>query len=228
MADGDLGGAGDNPNAPIFPGRPGPRTARELFDECEEALRLIGTREIEDRASAALFRRWQEAMRAISDVEPEPYPDWLRRQLPAYLQQSSMWTPVSSMNLELLADSIERVKVWCDARTLEEKAEALEPRDAATRDQKTGPDGLIPPNKLRIGGRVIEMEPIPWRLLRFIWDAMPVEIEDACQEVWGGRPGEIADNALKVALAKVNKALSDVNASWRLSSKNGYLDRKQT
>jgi hypothetical protein len=126
MADGDIGGARDDPNAPIFPGRPAPKTARALFDECEEALRLVDSSHvgIEHRAAAALFMRWQGAMRAIGDAEPEPYPEWLRRELPAYLQQSSMWTPVSSMNLELLADSINAHKKWCKTQMADEALRA--------------------------------------------------------------------------------------------------------
>jgi hypothetical protein len=117
MADGDVGGARDDPDAPIFPGRPTPRTAIALFEECEEALRLVDSRAIERRAAAGLFNRWQGAMRAIDDAEPEPYPEWLRHDLPAYMQQSSMWTPVSSMNLEQLRQSIAGVRNWSKART---------------------------------------------------------------------------------------------------------------
>lgn len=86
------------------------------------------------------------------------------------------------------------------------------------------PDGPRNPNRFYYGGRSAELEPIPFRLLRRVWNEPEgVPVDDLVEQVWGG---SASDAAMQSAKAKVNGAIASIDAPFQLHARNGrfFLD----
>ena len=91
------------------------------------------------------------------------------------------------------------------------------------------PDGLEPPNRLRLNGKLYDLPPIPWKLLHFILtcEGETACITDAVEAAWGH---DASDGAFKKAVYDLNRKLEEIGAPYSVSTKQGYviLDRYPT
>ncbi len=87
-------------------------------------------------------------------------------------------------------------------------------------------NGPVPPNILGFEGKTVVLEPIPWKLVEFMWNRESALSSQVCRHVWGESRELMPEHALKIAQQKANKALTTIGASWRLGLKNGYVVKK--
>lgn len=83
-------------------------------------------------------------------------------------------------------------------------------------------DGPIPPYGFRFGGQTIDVPPIPWRLLSFMWRKESESIDSVECNVWG-HDQDVGASALKSAIHALNNCLQQVGFPKYLARKNGHL-----
>lgn len=210
-------------STPVFGGDP-PTTFQALISECDDLASSLNWRFISPHHAMEVFDRWKRVMSGLStdpqlmapDVLPKPDPH--RRGFVMHGPHA----PVASVlgaRPNLLRNHAQAVKNWCLAMTSQSTAGGRTRSSAAS-----VADGPHPPNCLVLNGRETTLEPVPWRLVECIWGReMALEI-DVCNYVWSD--GDVADNSLKIAITKANRALEEVGADWTLRKKNGYVCKK--
>jgi hypothetical protein len=84
------------------------------------------------------------------------------------------------------------------------------------------PDGPEPPTSFWYKNAPAQLEPLPWKLLKHVWNApeQRSEVETAIEAVWGDHASK---DAVESAKRKVNKALEKVCVGRFLQIKNGYI-----
>jgi len=85
-------------------------------------------------------------------------------------------------------------------------------------------DGPIPPNKFRYAGKTIELEPIPWRLLDFLWprkEPVEEENEDMLKHVWG--KDIVSPGAVRNAVVRCNNAFTEAGIPCTIERKSGWV-----
>ena len=93
-------------------------------------------------------------------------------------------------------------------------------------EMQSEPDGPHPPNRLVFRGTEATLEPIPWRLIEYMWSRQQAAADDVCRHVWGESGERVGEGAVKVAQNKVNKALKSLGVPWRLRTKAGHLVKR--
>jgi hypothetical protein len=83
-------------------------------------------------------------------------------------------------------------------------------------------DGPHAPNQLSWGGESDTLEPIPWKLVNYMWSIETAAIRDVMEAAWGH---ECTGEALKAALRKANDALTKLAVPWSLSKQSSYIVR---
>lgn len=110
-------------------------------------------------------------------------------------------------------------------KRLNAKIEAEESKGPQHSQTTTGEgnDGPHPPNLFRWGGKTVELPPIPWKLLKAIWDAVGKRMltNDAGMAVW--EDDEYSRDAMNAAKKRVNQSITDAGCPLSLREKNGYL-----
>jgi hypothetical protein len=74
------------------------------------------------------------------------------------------------------------------------------------------------------GGHAYPLPPIPFHLLRALWDKESVSESDVAEEVWGN--DDVSQKAIKSALCKLNQCLRKANVPFRYHQKAGYFVKK--
>jgi hypothetical protein len=96
----------------------------------------------------------------------------------------------------------------------------------AFRGASPEPDGPELPDKLRFNGQEIDVEPIPLRLIDYMWNRDKAKIDAVCASVWGEKGDADNANAFKAAQRRANRSLSQLRVPWRISTKQGYVSKK--
>lgn len=95
---------------------------------------------------------------------------------------------------------------------------------AADQPQPVWNDGPVPPNRLRWKKETHTVQPIPWRLLDFMWSRERAAEDDVAVHVWGEAEAHPPSNsALKSAISRANDALLSVKIPGALGQNNGYI-----
>ena len=84
------------------------------------------------------------------------------------------------------------------------------------------PDGPQPPCKFYYKQNCVELAPIPWRLLDFMWKHRVALIDEAFEAVWE-HENQRSPDALDAAKRRVNAALLKINASMVITEKSGSI-----
>jgi hypothetical protein len=85
------------------------------------------------------------------------------------------------------------------------------------------PDGPELPGKFWLDGKLIELPPVPLKLLTYLSGKECVPIKDVEKAVWG--TAARTENRLKSALKVVNQALLDANVQHTYGKKKEYIRR---
>lgn len=83
-------------------------------------------------------------------------------------------------------------------------------------------NGPQPPNLFTWRGKQIELPPLPWRLVNYLWDCLEhrCRIHSACDAVW---EHDASANAIKGAISKANNAFAEANMPLCIRQKQGFL-----
>jgi hypothetical protein len=129
------------------------------------------------------------------------------------------WSPVTE---SCAKEKAEPVRVFCGRQSWLELFD-IEP-SKVTQALPPESDGPQPPNKFLWQGKCAELQPIPWKLVDFLWKAEnhTAEIEAVFDGVWGDDSTR-SDSALKTAISRANTALLEKEIPVTVSQKSGHV-----
>jgi hypothetical protein len=145
--------------------------------------------------------------------------------------------PISLLTLEDLELAFDQLLLWVQntlaadvqaETTLVIHAARASSESGPTRNHESAerekPDGPHPPNEFSWKGRRAELQPIPWKLVNFLWHAekQTAEIETVVEAVWGN-DSQRGDSALKSAINRANNTLLEKEIPITVSKKSGYV-----
>jgi hypothetical protein len=91
--------------------------------------------------------------------------------------------------------------------------------DGPIQDEQS--DGLIELGcQIKWAGRVFDLQPQTWRILRFFWDKTQVSQADFEDEFWDGFA---ESQTVRKAIHRANQALQNADVNWRLRSRNAHV-----
>ena len=183
---------------------------------------------------------WGGRVQDVADLEP--YHDVLR----TIRKAISQW--------KITENNLRRLECWIEAehvrtiRYLDELAavapaenelpgiddgERPEPPEAGTqetngvvREHSPWIDGPVPPNKLQWNGKAVDVEPLVFRLIEYMWTRDRAEGKAVVDIIWGTDSDKTYHN-LKDPISKAGKTLVDVGVPWSLSRKDGFVLKTQ-
>jgi hypothetical protein len=85
------------------------------------------------------------------------------------------------------------------------------------------PDGPVPPKGFSYNKKLVEVEPLPCKLLEYLWRDRRARVKDAEQAVWGHEHEPEADGALKSALTRANRAMDEAGCPWSVKKSGEWL-----
>jgi hypothetical protein len=91
-------------------------------------------------------------------------------------------------------------------------------------EQPLTPDGPQPPNQFLFRGKCATLQPLPWRLLSFLWTSKnrTALTDDVVEAVWGAE-STVSEGALKSAISRANDALLSAGIPLETSQKAGHV-----
>jgi hypothetical protein len=208
--------------APLFTG-PSPASYAALISECETLTYLTNQRPIDEWAERQALQRLYGAMGQLAPDKLLPYPARFsraaldqRRRHAMVIGAAGSGSHVERVNLDALRRDAATIKDWCLARMHEEGQRSV-----------TRGDGTHPPNLIRLNNRETTLEPIPWRLVEFMWTHETASGDATCRHVWGQDEADVGIHAVKNAIKKANASLRGLQAEWKIGTKSGHFVKKR-